>query len=327
MKARLGEALAAQPGHAYAFVGPKGIGKTLIAETFAAALLCQHSDRQGACGKCRSCQHFAAESHPDYRRVMLQDKDKTIKVEQVRRQVCGDLPIRPQWGSCKVYLIDAEDLNEAGQNALLKSLEEPPAHARLLLTVDHFQRLLPTIRSRVTPFMLRRLSEQNIEALMRSRGLQPEVPYRFYARFSGGLAGMALDLCQSESFSQLRQETFLHLKALAASSRADLLTQGYQFWEQNKTQAGILLDMLSSMLRDLTVLLLDANSDLLTNEDQKATLQAQPVLKRPRKEAIERLGRANAALLSAQKALVANVNFESLACQTMLALRKELHHA
>ena len=125
-KVRLGSALEGIPGHAYVFAGPDGIGKTLVAREFAKALLCQAPSSDGACGVCTSCRHFGNGVHPDFKTLTLDGKEKNIKVERVRQSVCADLNMRPQFGNRKVYLIAADFLNEQGQNALLKSLEEPP---------------------------------------------------------------------------------------------------------------------------------------------------------------------------------------------------------
>ena len=138
-KARLVTALLGTPGHAYAFAGPDGIGKTFLARKFAQALLCRQSGKDGACGRCPSCRHFDHGVHPDYRELQIEPKEKNIKIDRVRQTVCRDVDLRPQFGDRKVYLLAADHLNEQGQNALLKTLEEPPEYCFFLLTlVDAF---------------------------------------------------------------------------------------------------------------------------------------------------------------------------------------------
>jgi DNA polymerase-3 subunit delta' len=152
-------AAAGRLGQAYAFLGPAGIGKRHCALAFAQALLCeQASDLDlDACGVCSSCQQVAARQHPDLLLIELPpgksehpvssfigDKD-----ERRRAGLCYEIALHPLLGRRKVALIDeAEALNEEGANALLKTLEEPPPGAILILVVSGQERLLPTIRSR-----------------------------------------------------------------------------------------------------------------------------------------------------------------------------------
>jgi DNA polymerase-3 subunit delta' len=326
-KSRLGHALAGTPGHAYIFLGPDGIGKTLLAREFAKALLCQSPDTAGACDQCPSCRHFANQVHPDFCHVQILDKDKVIKVERVRQAVGADIAFRPQFGSRKVYLVDADDLNEQGQNALLKSLEEPPAGVVFLLTAVGPERLLPTILSRAALVPLQRYSPREIEAILAGKGLAAGDSLAFYTRFANGLAGAAIDLAASGWFAELRNETLQFFQNIGRSSRTALLTAGYQFFETNKPHVPIILDILGSLVRDWLAVLGGAGPDQITNLDQKDLVAAWQAEARRGGADRQRLQRAYAALLAARRAISLNASFESLICHLLLLLRKEFTYA
>ncbi|MDQ2695734.1 MAG: DNA polymerase III subunit delta', partial [Pseudomonadota bacterium] len=135
--------------HALLCCGPAGLGKRRFAQRFAQALLCQSPDGDGApCGRCRRCRLFAAGSHPDYLRLEPAEAGKSIAVDQVRR--LGEfLGLTSHFGGFRPALLaPADSLNRNAANALLKTLEEPPAAGVLLLVTDAPSRLPATVRSR-----------------------------------------------------------------------------------------------------------------------------------------------------------------------------------
>lgn len=326
-KKRLGAALDGIPGHAYVISGPDGIGKSSFAREFATGLLCENISAAGACGKCASCRHIANHVHPDLRILELEGKEKNIKVERVRQRVCSDLNMRPQLGSRKVYLIEADNLNEQGQNALLKSLEEPPDYVHFVMTIISPDRLLPTIRSRVSHIALNRYSVAEIGKIMRKSNLGKPEEYPFYARFSGGLAGVAMDLAGSEWFSALRIETIELYRKIPGLSRTQLLTDTYSWFEANREFAPLVFDMIGSLIRDQLVILAGGHENLLINRDQLDILHEGNILKRTAATARRSLVSAYAAIISARRGLECNASFEGLVGQSLLALRKELTNA
>lgn len=325
-KSRLGAALAGIPGHAYVFSGPDGIGKTMMAREFARALLCQSPTDDGSCGVCASCRHFDNGVHPDFKWLALDTKEKNIKVERVRQQVSADLSMRPQFGNRKVYLIAADFLNEQGQNALLKSLEEPPDYCFFLMTVIGPERLLPTILSRVSLIALRRYSPDEIAAILAANGCPPGPSREVFARFAGGLAGVAMDLASNSWFSELRQETLNLYQDLGRQSRTALLTSGYQFFDSNRAHTPAILDILGSLIRDRLVFVCCRQSSLLTNQDHLALLTGTMNGKNP-DDTRSRLTRAYAALIAARRGLTLNASYEGLVCNLLLNLRKEFQYA
>lgn len=163
--------------HAYAFVGPPGIGKKRFAIETARCLLCEsHADEDlEACGTCPSCQQVAARTHPDLIVIGLPEGKSELPIrlfigeddKRGREGLCHDLSLRPMSGRRRVAIIDDADcLNEESSNCLLKTLEEPPRDSLLILIAASADQLLPTIRSRCQIMTFRPLSTADVERLL-----------------------------------------------------------------------------------------------------------------------------------------------------------------
>ena len=148
LKAHLQGALETQKvSHAYIINGEKSSGKEFIARIFATALQCEQGDIE-PCGQCHSCRQALSGNQPDIIYVS-HEKPNTISVDDIRTQVNNDVAIKPYSSRYKVYIInEAEKMTPQAQNALLKTLEEPPEYAVILLLVSNVNTLLPTILSR-----------------------------------------------------------------------------------------------------------------------------------------------------------------------------------
>lgn len=134
-----------QVGHAFILEGDSEEGWRKLAEDFAATVQCEH---RNFCGQCPSCQAYQSGNHPDIIQVTHEKKD-SIGVDEIRAQLVDDMAIKPYSSPYKVYLVDeAEKLTVQAQNALLKTLEEPPVYGIILLLTTNTEMLLPTIRSR-----------------------------------------------------------------------------------------------------------------------------------------------------------------------------------
>ncbi len=137
--------------HAYMLVGPEGAARDDAVQRLTASLLCSQPD--APCGRCRDCRKVFAGIHPDVISIERQPGEKgqarrEILVDQIR-QATADAVVAPNEAERKVYVIrEADRLNTAAQNALLKALEEPPGHACFLLCTAAADALLPTVRSR-----------------------------------------------------------------------------------------------------------------------------------------------------------------------------------
>ena len=144
--------------HAYILNGERGSGKRMLANLFAMTLLCESGNSE-PCGKCHSCRQAESGNHPDIIRV-THEKPNSISVDDIRTQVNNTVDIKPYQGPYKVYIIPQADLmTPQAQNAILKTIEEPPAYAIFLLLTENAEMLLPTINSRCVMLKLRNIKD------------------------------------------------------------------------------------------------------------------------------------------------------------------------
>ncbi len=324
LKRRLGSSLTGDPGHAFLFTGPAGAGKTLVARAFGKALLCRSPSPDGACGRCHACRLFDEGVHPDWRSLESSD-GKGIRVEQVRTDIVADVTLYPQMGGRKVYLIDADYLNEQGQNALLKTIEEPPPHVCVLMTASGPERLAGTIVSRMVHFPLSRNTPGELHQILTMAGIPEDLPaLPFLLRYARGVPGVALELATDTWFIQVREEMLDRMASLGDKDRSVLLTEEFGFYSREKENADTLLDIAGSYVRDLALAVSGARETLLINADRRGEIL--DLVHRNRYD-IAQLDRAGAAVQHARRCLALNTNFETTICSLLLQLRKELTHA
>lgn len=145
--------------HSYMFVGPDGIGKSIFAKDFAKMLLCM--SEQKACNNCSSCIKFDSNNHPDFV-IINSDDGKSIKINQIRIMQ-EQIAEKPIISNRKVYIIDDSDLMTVeAQNCLLKTLEEPPEYAIIILVLSNENKLLNTIKSRCTKIVFHKLTNEQL---------------------------------------------------------------------------------------------------------------------------------------------------------------------
>ncbi len=189
--------------HAYLFSGESGIGKKLTATALAAAVNCRNSGPDGGCGECPSCRRVASGGHPDVHNV-APDGDE-IKIDQIR-QVQDDLALKPFEGLKKTLIVDSADrMKQAAANAFLKTLEEPPGDALIILVTSTPHSLLPTIRSRCQEIRFQPLPRRVLaQALMEKRGLTEE-DARFLAALAQGSVGRAIEMDAGQEKAEREQ--------------------------------------------------------------------------------------------------------------------------
>jgi len=323
-KERLGTLFSGEPGHAYVLTGPAGIGKTMLAREVSKGLICSSPTGDGACGVCPCCRYFDEGSHPDFRELSLGAGEKTIRVADVRSRIGADVNIYPQIASRKVYLIDGDGLNEEGQNALLKTLEEPPPSVVFILTVADAGKLLKTIISRAVVITLSPNSEQEILAILRQKMNLDDDDALFYARYSNGIPGQALSLAQSQWFSSLREDSIDLLLSISSQNKADILTKSYSFFDTNKDHVPEILLIMQLILRDMVLLLSLRTSCSLLNDDKRDKMIH---ILSENKLTVQNIERASNAATHAAQALSSNCSFESTVCQMLLSIQKEFTNA
>jgi DNA polymerase-3 subunit delta' len=262
--------------HAYLFCGPPGLGRRTLALRLAQALDCPQPVAPGEpCGMCKTCQQIERMQYADLAVIQAEKEGGTLKVEQIRT-IRQSLVLKPYQGKYRVALfLRFQEANPSAANALLKTLEEAPTHAVLILTADTPEQLLPTIVSRCEVLRLRPLPVERLEACLKERGAE-ERTARLLAHISGGRPGYALRLMQDKEMLEFRTKRLENLQYLLKSNRRDRFAYAGKLTDRKSESKERLRDTLLvwlSFWRD--VMLRASGSDApLANVDSLAEIEA-----------------------------------------------------
>ena len=278
---RLREAIqVGRVGHAYLLSGPNGVGKAAAARAFAQALCCTNEDRQdpsAPCGQCRACRNVLRGVHPDVEtfsldtQVILADKPgrgSTLTIDTVRR-LRSSGALLPLESDRRILIIDdAETLLEPAQQALLKTLEEPPHGVTLMLLADEPEALLETVRSRCQEVILRPVPQAEVMHALQRRGVADSLATEV-ALLSRGCAGWALAAVADKKLLQARREERASAARWITSSRYEKLvtafTLGDQFGKQRAEVVGVVQAAIQ-LLRDEMIAAAQATSKAEVNQ-------------------------------------------------------------
>lgn len=241
---------------AYLFAGVQGVGKETVANFFANLILCEVNDKEQApCGVCRACRKLKNGNHPDLH--IIRPDGSQIKIDQIR-EMQQQIFFQPLEGQRKIYILaNTERLNDAAANAILKTLEEPPAASTLILLTENIETIIPTIRSRcqILPFYPMH-TEQLTTALVEHLSIDKDTASDA-AILASGLVGKAITLIEDDiSKSQKVPDILSESDTMAAFKIAEEI-------EKNQDS----LDELISWYRDLLLLHQGASIELLTHPD------------------------------------------------------------
>ena len=301
--------------HAYILNGPDLSGKMMIAEAFARALLCEKQDPDG-CGECRSCRQSDDRNNPDIIYVK-HDKPNTISVDDIRTQLNNDIVIKPYSNQYKIYIVDeAEKMNQQAQNALLKTIEEPPAYAVIMLLTTNADSFLQTIRSRCITLNLKSVKNDVIKSYLMTEKKIPDYQADVCAAFAQGVVGKAIKLASSDDFNELKESALSLIKRL---DDIDLYEMGEAIKQISdyKLQVQDYFDLITVWYRD--VLYMKATNDVngLIFKDEVYDIK-----KQASKHSYHGIEAIIEALDKAKLRINANVNFDLVMELLFLKIRE-----
>lgn len=258
--------------HAYILDGPKGSGKKMIANAMAKTLQCEEKGEE-PCNRCMSCVTFDSANHPDVIYVEPR-KRKTIGIEDIRQQIGETIDIKPYKYDHKIYIIDqAELLTEQAQNGLLKTIEEPPEYAVILLLSNNMSTFLPTILSRCVVLTLRPLQREIIKNYLIQHEGVDEGSAELFAAFSHGAIGVAKDIAVSEEFGNMRDQVLSLLEGLRSYNKVETM-EGHKTLEPYKDQINKVLDLMIMWYRDLLMIKEGLPREFIMNQDKYSQLES-----------------------------------------------------
>ncbi len=301
--------------HAYILNGQRGSGKKMLARLFAMALQCE-SRKPEPCGECRSCVQTNSGNQPDIITVR-HEKPASISVDDVRTQINGDIMIKPYSSPYKIYIVPEADLMTVqAQNAILKTIEEPPEYAVIFLLTENADSLLPTIRSRCVMLKLRNIKDRLVKKYLIEQMQVPDYQADLCAAFAQGNIGRAIMLARSEHFNEIKEEAVQLMKRIDEMELHEIVAAVKEIGKY-KLEVTDYLDIMTIWYRD--VLLYKATKDVggLVFGDQLKYIR-----QKASKSSYEGLETIIEGIEKAKTRIKANVNFELLMELLLLTIKE-----
>ena len=301
--------------HAYIVNGQRGSGKKLLSRLFAMTLQCE-SGQNEPCGTCKSCVQTKNGNQPDIITVK-HEKPMTISVDEIREQINGDIMIKPYSSPYKIYIIPEADLMTVqAQNALLKTLEEPPEYAVIFLLTENADALLATIRSRCVMLKLRNIKDKLVKKYLMEQLQVPDYQADLCAAFAQGNIGRAAMLAKSEYFNEIKEDAIQLMKYIDEMELHEIVGAIKQI-NKYKLEVTDYLDILTIWYRD--VLLYKATKDVegLVFGDQLKFIK-----QKASKSSYEGIEKILSAIETAKARIKANVNFDLLMELLLLTIKE-----
>lgn len=301
--------------HAYIINGPEKSGKMMLAEAFAAALQCERGEAE-PCMECHSCKQAVGRNQPDIIYVR-HEKPNTISVDDIRTQLNNDIVIKPYSSKYKVYIVDeAQKMNVQAQNALLKTIEEPPVYAVIILLTTNADSFLPTILSRCVTLNIKAVADEEIKKFLMSQYQIPDYQAEVCVAFAQGNVGKAIALASSEDFNELKAAAIQLIKRLDDIELYEM-TEAVKQINEYKLEINDYFDLMMIWYRDVLYYKATKDVNKLIFKDEVYDIKRQA--EQSSYNGIETILEA---LQKAQVRLNANVNFD-LVIELLLLTIKE----
>lgn len=288
--------------HAYIFAGEDGMGKNFVADIFAAAIQCESSQDE-PCTHCKSCLQAATNNHPDIKRIT--HEKASISVDDIRLQLNNDIGIKPYSSPYKIYMIDeAEKMTEAAQNALLKTIEEPPEYAVIILLTNQVNAFLQTILSRCVTLEFKVVDQNEIKKYLMEKIKIPDYQADISATFASGNLGKAVKYASSDVFMQLKADVIKLMKKIQEID-AGKAAEAVKYFAENKSQMNDCFDLMLLWFRDVLMFKATKDANLIVYKEELQDIQ-----KQANQYNFEQLDHIIEAFSTVKSRLNANVNFD-----------------
>ena len=289
--------------HAYIINGEKSSGKEFMASVIAQTLVCEKGGEE-PCGECHACKQAASKSHPDIKYI-THEKPASIGVDDVREQISEDVAIKPYSAPYKVYIVsEAEKMTVQAQNAILKTLEEPPSYAVILLLTTNSGSFLQTIRSRCVELDRKPVKADELKDYLMREVQIPDYKADVCVAFAQGNVGKAREMAMSDDFTAVQNATLNLVKGIRDMDLSEAMS-GIKAMSEYKVDPGDYLDIIAIWYRDVLLFKATGETDQLIFREELSTIRK--VAARSSYEGIEEVLEA---LKKARIRLNANVNFE-----------------
>jgi len=227
--------------------------------------LCTDKKDNKICGKCMSCKMYLSGLNPD---LFIIKSEGTIGIDEIR-DMQKQLLVRPLYSEKKIYLIiDANKMTVQAQNCLLKTLEEPPKHVIIILTVSNLNTMLETIQSRIVKFNFKKNTFDEIKLFLSQKNKTNIENLDFIALYSDGIIGRALDFIESDEFMSLRESIISLIIKLMKTELSEIFVI-YDFFDKNKKNINTVLDIIVLFYRDLLVIKKVGEGAFIINSDKR----------------------------------------------------------
>lgn len=303
--------------HAYILNGEKGSGKRTMAAVVAKSLQCEEGGPD-PCGKCHSCLQAESNNQPDIIWVK-HEKPNLITVDEIREQIVNDVNLKPYSSRYKIYIIpDAQLMNPQAQNALLKTLEEPPEYAIILLLANGIGKFLPTVLSRCIILNFKPVEPLHVVEYLTNQLNVDQRKARFCTDFAQGNLGKAIRLAISPEYNELLEDSVRILRRIQDMEMEDVIAAVKNLGKY-KLDVTDYMDIMTMWFRDILMVKISNSPNKLLFKDEYSVLKKQASMMSY--EGVEEVIRA---LNKVKVRLEANVNFDIAMELLMLTIKDNM---